>query len=378
VLRSNRARQGSRSSLASRGAVGALAVASLGIAVAAAGGEETDRPPKLKDVSCQTACDETGAASIGSIVELTGKRLESVEKVKFTAAEGGRVKAEPDAVAEDSVEVTVPDGAATGKPRVVDAEGNKAESPVKLKIVDGGSGDEGSTEGGEGTTGDGEITADPDKGYFYGKKEATAQFTVPDSGTSELEVVSDDGTAVASIDVEGSPGETASASWNGKTSAREVAPNGDYEFRFAGSSGAGAAFEQYDHIFPVRGKVEYGDGFGAGRGHMGQDLLAECGKKVAAARGGKVAFAGTDGSAGNYVVIDGKKTDTDYVYMHLQDETGLSERDRVKTGEKIGRVGDTGNASTCHLHFETWEGSWQGGGEAVDPTRSLKKWDKWS
>jgi murein DD-endopeptidase MepM/ murein hydrolase activator NlpD len=376
VPRSNRASRRSLDSLTSRGAVGALALAGLAVGVAAAGGEEPDRPPKLTDVSCQTTCDESGAASIGSVVELIGRRLENVEKVKFTAADGGRVKAEPDSVAEEAVEVTVPEGAATGRPRVVDAEGNKAESPVKLKIVD----DSGSSEGGEtgGEVGTGEITADPDKGYFHGKKQATAHFIVPEGDGSTLEVVSAaDETTVAEVEVTDPAGEEASVSWNGKTSDKQVARNGKYEFRFAGAS-EGAPFEQYDHIFPVRGKVEYGDGFGADRGHMGQDLLAECGKKVVAARGGRVVFTGSDGAAGNYIVIDGKKTETDYVYMHLQEEPKFSERDRVKTGEKIGHVGDTGNATTCHLHFELWDGSWQDGGEAVDPSRSLKKWDKWS
>ena len=165
------------------------------------------------------------------------------------------------------------------------------------------------------------------------------------------------------------------AKWDGVTDTGEVAANGEYEFRAAG--GDSAAFEQYDHIFPVNGAHEYGDGLGAGRDHQGQDVFADCGTKLVAARAGKVETNSTHEAAGNYVVIDGKKTDTDYVYMHLAEPSPLAEGEKVKTGGAIGLVGETGNASGCHLHFEMWDAGWQQGSPA-DPTPSLKEWDEWS
>ncbi len=193
-----------------------------------------------------------------------------------------------------------------------------------------------------------------------------------------MEVVSaTEGTTVATVPVEPSTdGSESTASWDGVTDTGDVAPNGEYEFR-AGTGGDSAAFEQYDHIFPINGKHEYGDGLGAGRNHQGQDVFAECETKLVAARAGKVELNDTHESAGNYLVIDGKKTDTDYVYMHMSQPSELAEGDKVRTGEAIGLVGETGNASGCHLHFEMWGSGYQEG-SPDDPEPELKKWDDYS
>ena len=46
------------------------------------------------------------------------------------------------------------------------------------------------------------------------------------------------------------------------------------------------------------------------------------------------------------------------------------------TGQPIGFVGRTGDATACHLHFEMWPApGWYTGGSAVDPLPSLKAWD---
>ena len=132
-----------------------------------------------------------------------------------------------------------------------------------------------------------------------------------------------------------------------------------------------------DGVFPVRAKHSYGDGLGAGRGHEGQDLMAKCGKPVVAAEPGRVQRNAYHAAAGNYVVIDGKGKIEDMAYMHLKDRSRLRVGERVAAGEKLGRVGDTGDATACHLHFEIWSNpGWYEGGSPVDPAPELHRWDK--
>ncbi len=138
-------------------------------------------------------------------------------------------------------------------------------------------------------------------------------------------------------------------------------------------------------VFPVRGRHSYGEraaAFGAGRSghrHQGQDVFARCGTWLRAARGGRVRYAGYQAAAGNYIVIDGRDPDVDYVYMHLRRRARYRTGRRVRTGALIGEVGTTGNAHGCHLHFELWSSpGWYEGGRPFDPLPYLKSWDRWS
>jgi murein DD-endopeptidase MepM/ murein hydrolase activator NlpD len=139
------------------------------------------------------------------------------------------------------------------------------------------------------------------------------------------------------------------------------------------------------HVFPVRGRHDYGGAgarFGTGRAghsHQGHDVFAKCGTPLVAARGGKVQFRGYHGAAGHYIVIDGAGTGTDYAYMHLTHRSPFRAGDRVQTGQRIGSVGDSGNAHGCHLHFELWSApGWYQGGRPIAPFRALRAWDRWS
>lgn len=132
--------------------------------------------------------------------------------------------------------------------------------------------------------------------------------------------------------------------------------------------------EEGGHTFPVKAKVAWGDGWGANRNHKGQDLLARCGKPLVAARAGRVKLRGNERSGwGHYIVIDGRKTNRDYLYSHLQARSPHRVGDRVRKGQRIGKVGESGNARGCHLHFELWKGDYN---PRPDVTRKLKRWHR--
>lgn len=144
----------------------------------------------------------------------------------------------------------------------------------------------------------------------------------------------------------------------------------------AGGGGGGGGGS--DPSFPIPAKHSYGDGFGAGRNHQGQDVFSRCGKRLLSAKTGRVQKRGFEGSAGHYIVIDTKKSKIDYVYMHLKRKARFGAGKRVRAGQRIGRVGDSGNAVGCHLHFEKWSGPgyYEGGSAQRSVTRTLKRWDR--
>jgi murein DD-endopeptidase MepM/ murein hydrolase activator NlpD len=133
-------------------------------------------------------------------------------------------------------------------------------------------------------------------------------------------------------------------------------------------------------FFPVKGKHTYGDGFGAarsGHSHQGVDIFAACGTPAVSVMKGVVVASSFQSSAGNYVVIRNKKINRDYAYMHLR-KPGLPKGTKVAGRQWVGGVGETGNASGCHLHFEIWKGKWYRGGHPIDPMKSLLAWDAYS
>jgi murein DD-endopeptidase MepM/ murein hydrolase activator NlpD len=102
-----------------------------------------------------------------------------------------------------------------------------------------------------------------------------------------------------------------------------------------------------------------------------------------AARAGTVMAKQYQGSgAGYYIVIYSSDTNRSYVYMHMRGSTfnnyGISTGSHVSTRQQIGQVGQSGNASGCHVHFELWKGRWFDGGYAYDSEPALRKWDGWS
>lgn len=128
-------------------------------------------------------------------------------------------------------------------------------------------------------------------------------------------------------------------------------------------------------IFPIRGAHELWEGFGGARNHGGADIGAACGTPLVAALPGRVESSKYEPRAGNYLVIDVKGVDADIIYMHMREPSPLQVGQLVSAGQPVGNVGDTGNASGCHLHFEYWTGEAWLGGEAIDPVPYLSQWE---
>ena len=128
-------------------------------------------------------------------------------------------------------------------------------------------------------------------------------------------------------------------------------------------------------VFPVAGPHSFGDGFGAarsGHSHQGQDIMAGCGTPEVAVSRAKVKWVSFQKLAGNYVVIRNKKLHQDYMYAHLASRAMVSKGQVVQPGQQIGIVGQTGDATACHLHFELWLGKWYRGGHPVNPMPYLQ------
>jgi hypothetical protein len=157
----------------------------------------------------------------------------------------------------------------------------------------------------------------------------------------------------------------------------------------AGSAGAAANKVPEHIIFPVVGRVEYIDDFGAprpGGAHQGNDLMAAKKSPAVAAEAGKVKYWTTSRAAGCMLYLYGE-SGTTYYYIHLNNDRTMRNDNRgkcangtayavkdgakVAAGQQIAYVGDSGDADggNSHLHFELHPG----GGRAVSPYTYLQK-----
>lgn len=113
-----------------------------------------------------------------------------------------------------------------------------------------------------------------------------------------------------------------------------------------------------------------------GRTHEGFDIVAACGTELVAVSNGRVLRVGYDPVLyGNYLLIHGEGERRSYFYAHLPRPPLVNRGERVWEGERVGAVGETGNAISvgCHLHFEI-----HARGVPVDPEPELRRWDRYS
>ncbi len=103
-------------------------------------------------------------------------------------------------------------------------------------------------------------------------------------------------------------------------------------------------------IKPTQGSITSNYGGRWGRMHNGIDIGASIGTPIKASDTGVVIFSGNKGSYGNLIKIDHKNGYVTY-YAHCS-RLAVSEGETVTQGQIIGYVGNTGNSTGPHCHFE--------------------------
>jgi murein DD-endopeptidase MepM/ murein hydrolase activator NlpD len=107
--------------------------------------------------------------------------------------------------------------------------------------------------------------------------------------------------------------------------------------------------------WPLEGVLYGRYGVRAGKRHDGIDIAAPKGTAVRAAAAGTVIYAGEQAGYGSIVIL---KHEGGLVTLYAHNARLLvSEGERVKRGEPIAQVGETGRTTGPHLHFEVRAGT---------------------
>ena len=150
----------------------------------------------------------------------------------------------------------------------------------------------------------------------------------------------------------------------------ELLATGRYTLRLWRGPGLG--------LFPVKGRTDQAIGSfwgnardGGTRRHEGVDIFAPRGTPAVAAADGYITRTG-ENKLGGHVVWLADNQGQHLYYAHL-DKQLVQPGQRVRAGDTLGLVGNTGNARTTapHLHF----GIYRGGRGAVDPWPFLHRED---
>ena len=137
-------------------------------------------------------------------------------------------------------------------------------------------------------------------------------------------------------------------------------------------------------VFPVDGPHNFGgpeNRFGAPRAghiHQGQDILTAEGTPDLAPLPGLITSTAYQAGGAGYYIVEHTSLGFDFMFAHC--EAGsftVSQGQGVSAGQMICKAGQTGDATTPHLHFEMWVGGWQAaGGHPIDPLPYLEAWER--
>ncbi|MEE2033558.1 M23 family metallopeptidase [Rhodococcus chondri] len=120
-------------------------------------------------------------------------------------------------------------------------------------------------------------------------------------------------------------------------------------------------------VAPVSGTLTSAFGPRWGSSHAGLDIANSIGTPVYAAASGTVIDSGPASGFGLWVQVRHEDGSTS-TYGHIN-ETLVAVGQRVQAGEQIATVGNRGQSTGPHLHFETTDPA----GTKVDPTRWLQQ-----
>lgn len=145
----------------------------------------------------------------------------------------------------------------------------------------------------------------------------------------------------------------ATTTYSGSAGAAVVSGNGTFTHPCPGYSYISSEFGWRAQPLP-----------GASSNHKGMDFAAATGTPIYAAASGTVTSAGYSGNAGNLIIINhGNGLQTYYMHCNsIYVRAGQS----VSKGQNIGAVGNTGNSTGPHLHFQVMSG-----GTPVNPRNYL-------
>jgi murein DD-endopeptidase MepM/ murein hydrolase activator NlpD len=145
---------------------------------------------------------------------------------------------------------------------------------------------------------------------------------------------------------------------NGKTiqAIRHISANGSSDYYSPQGTSFKKAFSRYpikfSHISSTFALSRYHPILHYKRAHKGIDLAAPIGTPIAATGDGVITIIDRHNGYGNMIKIKhDKKYSTIYGHM-LKFQKGLSKGSRVKRGQIIGYVGQTGLATGPHCHYE--------------------------
>lgn len=130
-------------------------------------------------------------------------------------------------------------------------------------------------------------------------------------------------------------------------------------------------------VLPVpQGSYTHLDNFGESGSswddyHTGDDFSAPCGTPVLAAHSGTVAIDTSQSWSGQWLVkVSTGPADLTTWYAHMQ-SLAVSDGQTVAGGGQLGTVGEQGNSTGCHLHFEVHPTNGSIYVDPVDPAQWL-------